>query len=47
MDATDFTVDQDFHSLKNALRMDEIIKGHAAIMDRFDPAKKIALIIDE
>jgi alpha-L-arabinofuranosidase len=27
--------------------MDEIINGHAAIMDRFDPAKKIALIIDE
>jgi len=47
VDATDFTADQYFHSLKNALRMDEIINGHAAIMDRFDPAKKIALIIDE
>jgi alpha-N-arabinofuranosidase len=47
VDATDFAEDQYFHSLKNALRMDEIINGHAAIMDRFDPAKKIALIIDE
>jgi len=47
VDATDFTADQYFHSLKNALRMDEIINGHTAIMDRFDPAKKIALIIDE
>jgi alpha-L-arabinofuranosidase len=27
--------------------MDEIINGHTAIMDRFDPAKKIALVIDE
>jgi alpha-L-arabinofuranosidase len=47
VDATAFKEDKYFSSLKNALRMDEIINGHAAIMDRFDPAKKIALIIDE
>jgi alpha-N-arabinofuranosidase len=46
-DATAFNEDKYFSSLKNALRMDEIIDGHSAIMDRFDPAKKIALIIDE
>ena len=46
-DATAFKEDKYFSSLKNALRMDEIINGHSAIMDRFDPAKKIALVIDE
>lgn len=46
-DATAFREDKYFSSLKNALRMDEIINGHAAIMDRFDPAKRIALIVDE
>ncbi len=46
-DATAFKEDRYFNSLKNALRMDEIIKGHIAIMDRFDPTKKIALVIDE
>ena len=46
-DATAFNEDKYFSSLKNALRMDEIINGHSAIMDRFDPAKKIALVIDE
>jgi alpha-L-arabinofuranosidase len=46
-DATAFKEGKYFSSLKNALRLDEIINGHAAIMDRFDPGKKIALIIDE
>ncbi len=27
--------------------MDEIIRGHEAIMDRYDPSKKVSLIIDE
>jgi alpha-L-arabinofuranosidase len=46
-DATAFREDKYFSSLRNALRIDEIIGGHAAIMDRFDPTKKIALAIDE
>jgi alpha-N-arabinofuranosidase len=46
-DATAFKEDKYFSSLRNALRMEEIIDGHAAIMDRFDPAKRIALVIDE
>ncbi len=46
-EATAFKEDKYFYSLKNALRMEEIINGHTAIMDRFDPAKKIALVIDE
>jgi alpha-N-arabinofuranosidase len=45
--ATAFNNAQYFNSLKSALRMERIIAGHAAIMDRYDPGKKVALIIDE
>lgn len=34
-------------SLKNTLRMDDLIKIHTAIMDKYDPGKKVALIVDE
>jgi alpha-L-arabinofuranosidase len=33
--------------LKSTLEMDGIIKTHSAIMDKYDPEKKIALVVDE
>lgn len=33
--------------LKSTLEMDELIKRHSAIMDKYDPQKKVALIVDE
>ncbi len=36
-----------FDVVKKSLRMDEIIKMHSAIMDKYDPSKKVALIVDE
>ena len=33
--------------MDEALKMDEYIGKHAAIMDKYDPEKKIALIVDE
>jgi len=33
--------------VKETLRMEELIRTHAAIMDRYDPEKKIALVVDE
>jgi alpha-N-arabinofuranosidase len=33
--------------LKSTLEMDALINKHAAIMDRYDPQKKIALVVDE
>jgi alpha-L-arabinofuranosidase len=36
-----------FDVVKKALRTDEIIKMHSAVMDKYDSAKKIALIVDE
>ncbi|MFS2185607.1 alpha-N-arabinofuranosidase [Mucilaginibacter sp. Mucisp84] len=45
--ATKFTEIEYSHTLKEALRMEEIITKHAAIMDKYDPQKKVALLVDE
>jgi alpha-L-arabinofuranosidase len=45
--ATDFSEQQYFATLKSALGMDELVTGHSAIMDKYDPTKKIALVVDE
>jgi len=45
--AVGFTEQQYFETMKTALRMDELITKHAAIMDKYDPKKKIALVVDE
>ena len=45
--ATDFDERQWFQTMQANLRMDEIIKGHSAIMDRYDPQKNKGLIVDE
>lgn len=34
-------------TLRRALVMDELLRRHSAVMDRFDPQKRIALIVDE
>jgi alpha-N-arabinofuranosidase len=33
--------------LKSTLEMDRLVATHSAIMDRYDPQKKVALIVDE
>ena len=33
--------------LKKTLEMGDLIDKHAAIMDKYDPQKKIALVVDE
>jgi alpha-L-arabinofuranosidase len=45
--ATDFQEKDYFATMKQAVKMDEIIKGHAAVMDKYDPKKKVALVVDE
>ena len=36
-----------YYCLHNAYRMEDLIYHHLAIMDRYDPAKRVGLIIDE
>jgi alpha-N-arabinofuranosidase len=45
--ATEFDADEWFVTLKKTLKMDELITRHSAIMDRYDPEKRVGLIIDE
>ncbi len=45
--ATDFAEKDWYQTLSATLFMDTLIKRHGAIMDRFDPEKKIGMMIDE
>jgi len=45
--ATDFSEQQYFATMKTALKMEELVTRHSTIMDKYDPAKKIALVVDE
>jgi alpha-L-arabinofuranosidase len=45
--ATQFGEDDYFKAMNACLRMDEIVSKHAAIMDKYDPAKRMALVVDE
>ena len=45
--ATDFDESVWYKTLHKALYIEELINNHGAIMDQYDPEKKIGLIIDE
>jgi len=45
--STTFTEEQYYEIMQRALLMDTLVTRHAAIMDKYDPKKKIALIVDE
>ncbi|MCB0126857.1 MAG: alpha-N-arabinofuranosidase, partial [Caldilineaceae bacterium] len=45
--ATHFGEQDWFTTLQKALRMDEIVRQHGAIMDKYDPEQKVGLIVDE
>ena len=45
--AANFTEEHYFKTMQQALFMDELIQKHTAIMDKYDPKKKVALVVDE
>ena len=45
--ALDFDEEKYYKTMKKTLYMEDLIKGHGAIMDQYDPEKKIGLIVDE
>ena len=45
--ATNFTEDQYFKTMQQASLMDEYIRKHTEIMDKYDTRKKVALVVDE
>lgn len=45
--ATDFNEEVWYQTMSKALYMETLIKGHGAIMDQFDPEKKVGMCVDE
>ncbi|MBL7783378.1 MAG: alpha-N-arabinofuranosidase [Saprospiraceae bacterium] len=45
--ATNFSEEQYFKTMQSALRMEELVTRHATVMDKYDPAKKVAMVVDE
>lgn len=45
--ATEYNAEQWFRLLRNAQRTEDLIRQHSAIMDQYDPDKKVGLIVDE
>lgn len=45
--ATQFTENEWFWTISRAMRMEELIRKHSEIMDKYDPEKRVGLIVDE
>ncbi len=45
--ATNFTEATYFGTMRNALRMEQLIRGHDSVMTKYDPQKRIALVVGE
>ena len=45
--ATDFTEREWFIALQKALHVEDLITRHAAVMDQYDPRKRVALVVGE
>lgn len=45
--ALDETEERWFKTMKSSWWMDELVSRHSAIMDEYDPEKKVALVVDE
>lgn len=45
--ATGFSEQEYFNTMERCLRMEELVTKHSAIMDKYDPKKNVALVVDE
>jgi alpha-N-arabinofuranosidase len=45
--ATSFTEAEYFNTMKSTLRMDELVTKHSTVMDRYDPQRRVGLVVDE
>lgn len=45
--ATSFDENEYFTTIKKCMLMDTLVRKHAAIMDKYDPKKNVALVVDE
>ncbi|GAA0921201.1 alpha-L-arabinofuranosidase C-terminal domain-containing protein [Virgisporangium ochraceum] len=45
--ATTFTTEHYYDTMRRAQRIEELIRGHETVMDRYDPQVDIGLVVDE
>ncbi len=45
--ATSFDEKEYFNTMRNCLQMEELVTRHSTIMDKYDPTKRVALVVDE
>ncbi|EID84609.1 Alpha-L-arabinofuranosidase [Treponema sp. JC4] len=45
--ATGFDKEGWYRIMRNAFRMEELVRRHSEIMDKYDPDKRIAMVVDE
>ena len=45
--ATDFTPEDYYWTMGKCLDIENCIKEHSAVMDKYDPKKRVALMVDE
>ena len=45
--ATHFSEEEYFRTMQEAFRMEGMIKGNSDVMDKYDPQKKVGLVVDE
>ncbi len=45
--ATMFTEEEYFKTMEQAYRMENMVAGNSEVMDKYDPKKKVALVVDE
>jgi alpha-N-arabinofuranosidase len=45
--ATKFTEQEYFDTMERCMKMEALVTKHAAIMDKYDPEKRVALVVDE
>ena len=45
--ATQFDENEYIITIRNTMRMEELVTRHASIMDRYDPGKRVGLMVDE
>jgi alpha-N-arabinofuranosidase len=45
--ATEFSESEWYITMRKAAQADELVRGHGAIMDEFDPKRRVGLVVDE
>ncbi len=45
--STGFDKEGWYKIIRNAYRMDELVRRHGEVMDKYDPGKRVALVVDE